>query len=103
MSLFFLFGFAVVIDSGSKNLYLTFSLSIFGILFLLSGVKLLKNSQKAYLFSITTLTLEFIITAAYRFFLVTNHKLQIIDLNNLLLFGIPLILIIAISNKSEYR
>src|SRR3989344_1710790 len=90
MSLFFYFGFLVMLASESKHIYSIITLPLYGSIFLISGINLIKNSKTAYLYSITSLVIAISVTTVHRFFFITNHTVQIVDLKNILLFGTPM-------------
>ena len=92
MSLFFFFGFAVSFTVQPKYLYNQITLPLYGGLFLISGISLIKLTKQYSLISAITLIFIICVTTIHRFYFITNQTFEIIDLQNILLFGIPLIL-----------
>jgi hypothetical protein len=106
MSLFFFFGFVVSITVQLKYLYNQITLPLYGGLFLISGVSLIKYTKQSFLISAITLILIILETTIHRFFFITKQTFDIINLQNILLFGIPLILTLLLKrmpsdNKSQ--
>jgi len=71
---------------------------IFGLLFLYSGLSLVKKQKHRYIYCLLSLILVFILTTLDRLFFITSFRLEQVDLQNLLLFGIPFI-VTLISSK----
>ena len=107
MAMFFVFGSVVslivfFLQSVEVGLITSVKTFLFGLIFLYSGINLIQKNELRYKYCLMTLIIVFVISTLHRLFFITNFKLERIDLNNFLLFGIPG-LIIILTNKMEVK
>src|SRR4030066_1564544 len=95
MGIFFEFGVIVslfvFLNQENDNGLITsaIQLSVFGLLFLYSSTSLIKAKVQSYRNCIVTLAIVFVLTTLHRLIFITNFNFERVDINNLLLFGVP--------------
>jgi len=105
MGVFFVFGsvvsfFVFLSQKVEVGLITPVKTLVFGLLFLYSGVSLMRKKAHGYQYCLLALAIVFLVSTLHRLFFVTSFRLERVDFNNLLLFGIPF-LVTLLSNKLE--
>ncbi len=64
----------------------------FGILSSYTTYKFVKKNSRRYVYALFTLSFLLVYTTIHRLIFITNYSFERTDLNNLILFGVPLII-----------
>lgn len=95
-SLFALFGMPLIRPGLLINPWV-FAINILLAPFLIYGAILFfQKSENRYSYGLILLSFDLVETQIFRFFFITHQKLEIIDLSNLVFFGIPILIIYLI-------
>jgi|SRR3989344_743708 len=94
MGIFFEFGAVVSLavffaKTADVGIITAIKTCVFGLLFLYSGMSLLRKETHRYKYCLLALGLVFVVATLDRLFFITHFRLEQVDLQNLLLFGIP--------------
>jgi hypothetical protein len=98
MSAFFIFSFlfmlSVYFNKQETELILNvIELAVYAALFSYTSGMFIKKNSKRHIYGITTLISVLTVTTLRRLVFITNFQLESTDLNNFLLFGLPLCIV----------